>query len=155
VTRSLIALSLSVLVSIVPVYARGENLKLELRTGFNPVAQDYKGQHGVWFPDTDAEYLLHLRTETAPLLIDTVNKQDAEIKIQADQIVSLTKTVNLNVQLSTEYKSLSNDLDKQLKSCQDEKNGFFRNPPVLVGIGVVSGILLSVALVYGVKQAVK
>ena len=126
--------------------AKAEDLKLQLRTDFGPVATQVNGKQGVFFPTDDAEYLLRLRTEITPTLIGAVNQQQKVIDTQASQIGNYKSNTALQDERTAVLQQGLKDCQKQLA---DTVGGhWYTNKWLWFGVGVVAGAATTYTLAH-------
>lgn len=125
--------------------------ELKLAYPFEPVATMVDGKPGVFFPSKDAEYLLYLRAEVIPTLINKSDAMKLTLDLQATQIRDLeAKIVIVDDKYKVELKA-QEGCSLQLQKCLNKPNYWYMHPAFLVGVGVVTGILVTVAIASAVN----
>ena len=124
---------------------------LKLAYPFEPVATIVDGKAGVFFPSRDAEYLLYLRTDVIPTLMSKGEALQLKLNLQGTQIADLeAKLVIVDNKFKVELKA-QESCSLQLQKCLNKPNEWYMSPAFLIGVGVVSGVLLTVAVASAVK----
>jgi hypothetical protein len=125
--------------------------ELKLAYPFEPVAMMVDNKPGLFFPAKDAEYILYLRTDVINSLVEKGEAQKLQLNLQTTQIKDLeAKLVVVDNKFQVELKA-QESCSLDLQKCLNKPNAWYMSPAFLIGVGVVGGVLLTVAVAAAVK----
>jgi hypothetical protein len=115
--------------------------ELTLRTTFAPQAVQVQGKAGVWFPNSDAEYLLKLRIDTVPSLYSTVVAQDGLLQEYRERVRLTDSVFTLEHQRSLGLEKANMATNESLQKCLGDRP-WYQSNTFMVTAGFVIGIVV-------------
>ena len=144
---------------LVPRLALGQSapaetdFQLELKRDFAPqVVKSQTGEEGVWFTNTDAQYLLYMRATMVPGLLK-LDSRNVQIVEQLNKQLAMTNQITglQGGQVALVKDSLK-DTQKELEKCREEQSSIWHSPLFIAGISFLAGVLVTGGIVYAVRK---
>lgn len=127
--------------------------QLELKSDFAPqVVKTPTGEEGVWFNNTDAQYLLYMRVTLIPGLLQLDARNAQIVENLNKQIAMTTQIVDLQGGQTALVKDALNDTRKELEKCRAEQSSFWSSPLLIAGAAFLAGMLVTGGIVYMTRK---
>jgi hypothetical protein len=128
----------------------------------NKAALDYNGVSGIWFDEPTATSMLQDLTEFSILKNKKIPSLEVDLQLHKKSIELYKEEIEVMDQITLKYKSALDDsenvrkleLDRYNKELS-KKNVWYKSTPFIFVVGIISGALLSVGLVFGLNQGAK
>jgi hypothetical protein len=125
--------------------------ELKLNYPFEPKAVVVEGKSGVWFPPKDAEYILYLRRDVIPTLMDKETALVNKLDLMDKEVNDLNAKITL---LEDKYKIQAKGQEtcsKELQKCLNKPNAWWEHPAIWIGVGVLVGAGATILVAKTVK----
>ena len=127
--------------------------QLELKKDFAPqVVKATTGEEGVWFNNTDAQYLLYMRATMVPGLLK-LDSRNTQIVDALNKQVALTNMIGeLQGGQVALVKDTLHTTQKELEKCREEQSSIWSSPLFIVALSFLAGMVVTGGIVWAVSK---